>query len=411
MADIGYRGVLTLFFDGIIAMMNPYPKPWKVRVRRVLSGWDGPVFAPEYAKIVLQAQTSTQAQEDADYPATSRTIHAMNAAHIIYECYTNRVWGRGLDRSRIDESSFLAAAQQLYNENFGLCLRWNRQSEVKDFIGEVINTIAGSTFTDRTTGKIKLNLIRGGYVFSDLPVFDPSSGLLSITENAVVSPTAQITECIVTYRDPVTDKERKVRSQNLGAVHGMSGGTNTLSRSYVGIPTSDLALRVAQRDLKAASSRLRRFTVSLDRRGWAVNPGDVIRIRDPYRNIPDTAVRVATVDNGTILNGEIKLQCVQDIFSLPDTSFTAAEPDRWAPPSSAPCLGEHMAFELPYYMALQSLTPADFAALTGDGALLGAVCEEGKTLNNAFDVMLKMGAPATDEAAAGVSYNCPANWS
>jgi hypothetical protein len=401
MANIGFRGVFTLFFDGMISAMNPYPKPWKIRVRRILNGWDGAVFEPSYAKVVMTSSVAAT-----DYPQADTTIHAMNAVHIIYECLTNRVWGRGLDRNRLGPS-WNAAAQYAYSEGFGLCLRWTRQSEIDEFVKGVVNTLGASIYTDKTTGKIEIKLIRGDYAFEDLPVFDASTGLLEISEATVVAPSTQTTECIVTYKDPITDKPRKVRSQNLGAIHGNSGGVNTLARSYEGVPTPELALRLAQRDLRAASSRLRRFSITLDRRGWNINPGDVIRVRDPFRKIPDTAVRIAKVDDGTLADGRIRLQGMQDVFALPATSYTGAEPNRWRPPSSDPCTGRHRAFELPYFMLVQSLSAADLSALTGDGAMVGLVMEEGKDLNNSFDVVLKTGSPTVDEVPTSDVYYCP----
>lgn len=53
----GYRRMFTVFFDGIVAMINPYPKPWKFRLRRALQGWDGPVFQPDLAIIPMVAES------------------------------------------------------------------------------------------------------------------------------------------------------------------------------------------------------------------------------------------------------------------------------------------------------------------------------------------------------------------
>lgn len=403
---INYRGVLTVFFDGVIAAMNPYPKPWKFRVVRRSKGWDGDVWMPQYVAIDMTAGTNEVINGASDYPETDRDIKAMNPVHIIYECLTNRVWGRGLDRSRIGPT-FEAAAATCHAEGFGLCIKWARQSEIEQFVQGILDTIGANIYTNRSTGKLEIKLIRNDYTASSLPLFEPGSGLLEVSEASVVAPSAQITECVVNYHDPITDKDRKVRVQNLGAIHGSSAGVNTLSKSYTGIPTPELAAKVAQRDLKATSSRIRKFSFTLDRRGWQVYPGDVIRIRDPYRHIPDTVVRVGTVDDGTFEDGRIKIVGLQDVFALPSTSFTSNEPSRWTAPDTSPCTGRFAAFEMPYFLAMSTLTQAEFAALDGGGSLVAVAMEEGKSLNNGFDVFLKQGAISTNEVAVDSSYTCP----
>jgi hypothetical protein len=238
-------------------------------------------------------------------------------------------------------------------------------------------------------------------------VFDARSGLLEISEATVPAPSNLLSEFIVTYRDPVTDKPRKVRAHNIAALQSNGGVANTQSREYIGIPTSELAQRVVQRDVRASSSRLRRFSLTLDRRAWSLYPADVIRIRDVARGIPDMAVRIGRFEDGTFDSSKIKITAVQDVFALPATSFTGSQPPGWTAPNNNPCIGRHAAFELPYALAMRVLTPAEFSALTGSGALFGVVCEEGKILNTTFGVALKSGAPATNENPPDGSYYCP----
>ena len=58
----------------------------------------------------------------------------MNPAHIIYECLTDRTWGRGYSSAEIDDASFRAAADTLYAENFGLSILWDQQQDIEAFI-------------------------------------------------------------------------------------------------------------------------------------------------------------------------------------------------------------------------------------------------------------------------------------
>ncbi|MCO1336695.1 hypothetical protein MO867_20420, partial [Microbulbifer sp. OS29] len=97
-----FRRCCTLFYDGMISVSNPYPKPWTFRWRRALKGWDGDVWYADKAKILLDDDN----------------IHAMNPAHILVQCNTDRRWGRGLPRDRLDLDSYQAAADQLHAEGF-----------------------------------------------------------------------------------------------------------------------------------------------------------------------------------------------------------------------------------------------------------------------------------------------------
>lgn len=96
----GFRGVVTAFFDGIVAVNSPYPKAWQFRMWRTAGWMNGAPWYPSRATVAIPVEGA------ADFPM----IRAMNPAHIIYECYTNKDWGRGLDPANIDEASFMLAA-------------------------------------------------------------------------------------------------------------------------------------------------------------------------------------------------------------------------------------------------------------------------------------------------------------
>lgn len=394
------RGTVTALFDGMVAGVNPYPKSWGWRVRRTTAGWDGDVFQPSLAKIVLTGA------DDPNHPDTPTDIHAMNGAHIVYEALTNRVWGRGLSRVRLDEPSWIAAAQTLFNENFGLCVRWNKPSEIQSFCSEVLETIGANTYQDRTTGKIVIKLVRNDYDVNLLPLFDSESGLLDISEATFGAPSEVINEVVVTWRDPVTGDERKSRAQNIAAIQNAGGIINSTTRDFTGIPTASLAARVAQRELRTVSIPIRRFKLTLDRRGWQVYPGSVIRVRDLRRNLPTMVLRVANVREGGLRDGRIDIVAAQDVFAMPATANTGTQGNEWTPPTTRPCLGRMRVMEMPYFMLARRLSTADFNALDPATAHLGVVVEEGQSLNTAYSIAVRSGAPTLDDAPVDGSYYC-----
>jgi hypothetical protein len=387
----GFRRMFTLFYSGLISSLNPYPKPWKFRVRRALQGWDGDVFYPEKAIITLSRELMP------GEVAATNIIKAMNPAHIVFECLTNREWGRGLPRTAIDTAAFTAAADQLFTEGFGLCLRWSRSDSIESFVQSVLDHIGATLYTDRATALLKMKLIRGGYDPETLPTFSPDSGLLEVRDSTIASTGKCINEVRVTFRDPISNKDAMVKVDNLANIQASQGAMNTISKNYPGIPTAPLGLRVAQRDLRASGLELRRFNLTFDRRAWAVTPGDVIRIYDLARNIKNLVVRVGHVEDAAGTSGKINMVAVQDVFSLPAQAFIEEQKGSWTPPNQNACVARHKVFELPYGMVVGTTAPAEFELIDDTDSFIGILADEGVPINAGFKIAVRDGAPVLPE--------------
>lgn len=362
----GFRGITTLFFDGMVCAMNPYPKPWKMKVIRILRGWDGPVWYADKAKIDMVVQ---------DKNGNDLTIEAMNPAHMIYQCCVDRAWGRGMPRSAIDDTAFRAVADVLYDEGFGLCLGWKRQNTLDTFVQTILDHIGANMYVDKRSGKIKLKLIRQDYIRENLPLFDMDSGLLSIEESSISAGAETVNEVIVNWHDPITNQDSAVREHNLAGIQ-TSGSTFSKTNDYPGIPTPQLAARVAKRDLIYSTLPLRQFTLYADRRAWYVQPGDVLRVQDPTRGQIDIVIRVGTVNDGTLTNGRIKIQAIEDVFTMPLNATQGVQPPIWTPPDNEPKLARHAAYEVPYADLYQLFPKAEFQALEFDSGFYGMAAEK-----------------------------------
>jgi hypothetical protein len=363
------RGVVTSFYDGEVTANTPYPKAWAYRVRRAVKGWkNDECWYPERAMIRLadssiatyagsptgyfQAASSTtlvdadgnptsdptasvstvtttyQQQTVTSYSpqaGTSTTynvpnfyndIRAMNPAHIIYQCVTDPDWGRGLPRELVDNVSFASAANTLYAEGFGLCMKWSQQEDVDAFVQNVIDHIAAAVYTNPVTGLLCLRLLRNDYTPSDLSVFDYAHGLLEVTSVSTASSDAIANEVIVKYHSPVTDSDKEARAQNIASLNSL-GSFFTVTKDYSGLPTADLALRVAARELKINGGGWKRVEFKVDRRGYTIVPGDVLKITAPERGLDQMIVRIATVDQSEIKDDSITIVGTQDIYGLP----------------------------------------------------------------------------------------------
>lgn len=339
-----FRGVSTVFYDGLICAMSPYPKPWSFRVRRILNGWQGgTAWYAEKAVVSL----------------AGGAVKAMNPAHILYQLYTDRSFGRGLPAVKLDDAAWRAAADIFYAEGMGLCLKWSRQDQISKFAQTVLDHVGAAVFTSRATGSIVIRPIRDNYNIDDLPHFSPDTGLLGIDEDEIGGVTGSVNEVVVRYKDPTTGQERAVRAKNLGAIHAAGGAVRTTSLDMFGIPTAELAQRVAQRELRANSAP-RRLKLRLDRRGTRVEPGGVFTISDPRYGIARMVLRAGRCDYGTMAEGTVTINAVLDVFGLPATSFIAPEPAGYTPPSGVPVAATlRKAMEAPYRELVQQLGSAE----------------------------------------------------
>ncbi|ENY6783308.1 hypothetical protein ACF1CY_000724 [Providencia rettgeri] len=367
----GFRGIATTVYDGLISCYSPSPKPWSYRVRRTVKGWDSDVWNPQLASIML-SNTESQLQDEDSLNAAQKTnlraIHAMNPAHILMECATNRDWGRGLEMHDIDEVRFHEVAQTLYQEGFGLCLRYNRQTSLDNFVQQILDHIGGVQYGDLRTGKLVIKLLRDDYVAEDLPLMTYDSGILAVQDDDSTSADAAPNEVVVTWHCPVTHADGEVRAQNLGAIQSV--GLISSSADYRGLPTHALAARVAQRDLEISASGLTRLVLELDRRGGQFAPGSVFRLSLSDRAISNMIVRVGSIEEKE--DGRFYVKVVQDIFGLPSTSYSSGDQgSAWQPPNKAATpVTDSQCLEVPYGVLAAQLSAAELAALeVGSGFL------------------------------------------
>lgn len=316
-----FRGVVTGWFDGLVCSLNPYPKEWAFRVRRTTAGWyDNEVFYPQKATITLQSESGG-------------LIRGMNGAHILYEINTNPEWGRGMPAELLDHNSYVYAANLLCDEGLAICLPWFRQESIKDFIPIIINMIGGVQYVDRTTGKMTLRLIRNDYDEATLPVFGPDSGLLRIEEDDASGEETAYNEIIVKGFDPTTKEEIAVTLQNLASIQSL-GEIISNTIEYRGIPTRALLARIAQRELRLQQG-LRKLRCYFDRRGYQIAPGMPFKINFPSKGIANLIVRAGDINEANLVEGEIQMNVVQDVFGMPLASFVTPTAPTWSPPNFA----------------------------------------------------------------------------
>lgn len=373
----GFRGQTTAFYSGLVTSNNPYPKPWKFLRRGGNRLWSpDSAWYPEKQFIWL----------------ADGQVKAMNPVHMLYLIYTGKRFRRR-PRALMDDAAWRVAADTIYAEGLGLCLEWKRSDSFKTFRDTVLSHISAEVYLDRRKALISIRLLRDDYNIDDLPLFDEDRGLLDITRDESSSNDSSSVPSImvVKYVDAIDGKTKQVKAVN-SAVAARDGGQTAQVKDYPGAPTGDIAGRLCVRDMRLATSGLKRFKVILDRRGRYLTPGAPFRVRSIRRGIGEIVLRVGRFEDGTLTDGRVTVTALQDVFSLPATSYVAVPPAGWAPPDRTPhAVVARRVFELPYFTLAGSIDPANLQQLDSTETFAAAVAAAPTSMSLSYDLTDRVG--------------------
>ncbi|WP_419852496.1 phage tail protein [Actinobacillus pleuropneumoniae] len=390
----GFRGIVSTVFSGLISCYNAYPKKHSYRVRRALKGWfNGTVWYPEKCKIILRNDTLKISGLTKEQEENARQIHAMNPAHILVECATNKSWGGKKDLSDLDLDSYKKAADTLYEEGFGLCLRYNRQGSIKEFMQQVIDHVGAVQYDNVETGKQAIRLLRNDYNPDELHTYHYDNGILSVQDDASSATDTTANQIVVKYRDPVTNREDQAIANNIASVQ--MHGVITKTVEYKGVPTFDLAARLAQRDLEMVASSLTRLKIVFDMRASELKHGDVFKVHLPERGIESVIFRVSAIENGN--EGELIVTCMQDVFGLPAANYSTQKSEAlYVPPDyTAKPINEARLLEVPYHVLPLVLSEAEFAFVKPTDCFMWSLATQPSALSVGYEMLVDVGAGYT----------------
>lgn len=273
-----------------------------------------------------------------------------NPVHCLLELFLNEDWGMGdITLDDVDVAKWRAAAEVCYNEANGFSYLWDRQTTVEDMAEIILKQIDGVVYTDFATGLLTIKLARADYDVDDLPVYG-NDAFIEISNLTRGSWDDTINEVRVQFTDKAQNyKSRSIFDQDLANVTIQQGeGVNT-NINYPGCTNEPLARSLGRRDLQVLTQPLLRFTGTIDRTAHDLNPGDPFVFEWPEQGIDAVVMRVTTVRLGTLENGVIELECVEDKFATATALFNTTT-SGWTNPVGDPAPVEHGEIaELPYY--------------------------------------------------------------
>jgi len=304
------------------------------------------------------------------YIAKAEINNALNPAHVIREAMTSNIFGLAHSTSRIDSTSFEASADTLYDEDFGISYEWNPKAMPLDkFIEYVLSVINGVCNEDLTTGKFTLNLARDDYSIPYLETF--STDDIIEVEEFYRELTNKITnEVTVHYRDYLTGSKVSVTVHDIAMID-REGEIVSMETDFKCVHDDTLAIKLAQRELRQASSNVPNIKLRCKRTMQHIRPNDIFILTWPKLGIDQLILRVVTVDYGSLTEGDIILQCTEDIYKPGSALYSDVPSSGWTDPISEPAAAPaRVLTEVPYYDILIAYGSEATALLDANTAFL-----------------------------------------
>ncbi|MGE3298622.1 MAG: phage tail protein, partial [Porticoccaceae bacterium] len=295
--------------------------------------------------------------------ATS-ALSDLNPAHILRECLTNTVWGKGKSATLCPDAVWQPVADTLYSEGMGISILWDQETALADFIGEIERHIEGRLRVNLRTGNYELKLIRNDYTVGSLLVLN-AANIDRVEEFNRPGIRDLINSITVNYWDAATGDIATLSVQDIALVQVM-GVENHTTIEYPGFTNAAVARRVALRDLRVLATPRAHCTIYANRAAADLNIGDVFKLVWPeYGLSAGTVMRVVTISFGDGQRNQVRITCVEDVFSMPTVGVVAPTPEGWISPSPvATASPTRLPIEAPYY---------ELAQIMGDAAIQNAL--------------------------------------
>lgn len=248
-----------------------------------------------------------------------------NLAECCYEWLTSPVFGvKKLPVSKIDVASFQLGAQTHFDRGLGISLEMNADTDVETALDKFTALGDSLIYYSFNSGTIRYKVIERDYSFASLPIFrrgpDGSSPeLYNVIKVDGFTPGTwanTANDFSFDYIDRDNNYLKATRYVQDTANKMLTGRTRSLSQSLDGVSNGASAALVGTRELRAGSYPRPPFSLTVNRDGYNLEPGDVIRYIDNIDNF-QKVLRVGEVQApATDSTAEIGLNCTEDQYGV-----------------------------------------------------------------------------------------------
>ena len=279
--------------------------------------------------------------------------------------------GMGVSASRLDLSSFSAAAQTLYQEGFGISLQMDNEQAAEEYLADICRTINAVLYTDPSTGLWTLRLIRQDYDPATLPEFGPND-LQEDPEIKWPSWPETINKVVLRYisrAEGFTTRTVQDRDSGNRAIQGVDVMTTL---DFKMISNETIAQMVVGRERRTCAYPLAALQLVVNRRAWNLRPGSAFKFSYPPMDIQGLICRVANIRYGRLGDGRITVEAAEDVFASIPATYTPPPASQWSDPVVDPQPAQaQILLEAPYW-AVGSSRVILAGAARADHTTLGA---------------------------------------
>ena len=244
-----------------------------------------------------------------------------NPAWMIWDLMTSTAYGLGIPPSRFDPVSFTAASVTLLSEGLGMSMQIDNPATADATVTEILRHISGCLFTDPATGLWTLKLIRADYDPTTLVELGDAD-LLSPPEFSRLTWDETLNEIKIKYCDRSLYFTVRLAQAQETANYAARGQLASDPQEFFGLSNFGIAQFVAQRELQARSYPIGRAKLMTTRKAWNFRIGQVFAFSNSALGFVRVPYRVATINYGDLLKGDIEINAVEDVFALSYIPYT-----------------------------------------------------------------------------------------
>lgn len=327
----GNKDSTVYFYDGTQKNADPYIEKqtgenmcYKGTSYFVINGFigDNVSSCPEYSIIAKRTKLAVSF----DKGDTLSDINGdINPAHALWYILTSKI---KLSENFLDGYSFEKTARALKDEGFGISFVMSRSNEAKEWIKEILRTIDGVLYINKSNSKLALKILRDDYSPDNLfKINESNSANVKFTRKSWDD---TYSKCIIKYTDNVQNIEASVSAINT-ATKNTLGYEKTYECEFMTISNAKNAKIVLNRIMRKMSYPFASVKMSVSAELFKnLCVGDVVLFSNEKLKIKDMRLRILNL-GGEKDEPYIEVEAVEDVFALKNITVTSVQDSLYKP--------------------------------------------------------------------------------